>query len=311
MRATVLLLLAGALALTGCEIADVTTVDGEDVVIVEGVLEAGAMTQRLILHRSVRRGAAGPPPLAEVSIASGEGTLALRERAPEECVDLAEGAEPPPIACYVGDSTLAPFVVPGGEYELRVRYAGEREMSGRTMVPGSFALRLPGVDVSPGETGRCVLPAGRELILSWTRAEGAWSYLGQLEIFGLREALPELADDLPEVLRLTGLSISEEDTTMTLPRDFGLFQRGQISTPVLLALRDGLPPNASARLTLAALDRNYVNGIRGGAFNPSGTVRVPSVSGDGTGVFGSMVPLRLEILADDVGSRGTPSCVDP
>jgi len=311
MRATVLLLVAGALALTGCEIADVTTVDGEDVVVVEGVLQAGALTQRLILHRSVQRGSPRPPPPAEVSIVSDGGTLPLRERAPEECADFEEGREPPPIACYVGDSTVAPFVVPGGEYELRIRYEGEREMSGRTVVPGSFALRLPGGDVFPGETGRCVLPAGRELTLRWTRAGGAWSYLGQLEILGLREALPELSDDLPDVLRLTGLAISEEDTTMTLPRDFGLFQRGQISTAVLLALRDGLPPGASARLTLAALDRNYVNGIRGGAFNPSGTVRVPSVSGDGTGVFGSMVPLRLEILSDGGGSRGTPSCVDP
>jgi hypothetical protein len=44
-----------------------------------------------------------------------------------------------------------------------------------------------------------------------------------------------------------------------------------------------------------------VNWVRGGSFNPSGTVRVPSISGGGTGVFGSLVTrtVRLHTAGDD------------
>ena len=48
---------------------------------------------------------------------------------------------------------------------------------------------------------------------------------------------------------------------------------------------------------IAAADRNYVNWVRRGAFNPSGIVRVPSLHGDGTGVFGSVVRKRFTVDA--------------
>jgi hypothetical protein len=62
------------------------------------------------------------------------------------------------------------------------------------------------------------------------------------------------------------------------------------------------------RLTVAAVDRNYVNGVRGGSFNPSGRVRVSSVTGDGEGVFGSLVPLTLEVEVLRGPSR-LPACL--
>jgi hypothetical protein len=58
---------------------------------------------------------------------------------------------------------------------------------------------------------------------------------------------------------------------------------------------------------VAAADRNYINGVRGGSFNPSGPVRISSVVGDAVGVFGSLVPLHASII---IGSpvEGRPSC---
>jgi len=61
---------------------------------------------------------------------------------------------------------------------------------------------------------------------------------------------------------------------------------------------------AGAAVTIAAADRNYVNWERGGNFNPSGAVRVASIRGGGTGVFGSMVPLTFTVTVG--GSQ--PAC---
>jgi hypothetical protein len=66
-----------------------------------------------------------------------------------------------------------------------------------------------------------------------------------------------------------------------------------------------------AEMVVAAIDRNYLNGVRGGSFNPSGTVRVSSVSGDGVGVFGSIVPvyLRIRVLSEaEARSIRLPLC---
>ena len=51
----------------------------------------------------------------------------------------------------------------------------------------------------------------------------------------------------------------------------------------------GLPTDVAAEFVVAAADRNYVNWVRGGHFNPSGIVQIPSLVGVGTGVFGSIV----------------------
>ena len=78
-------------------------------------------------------------------------------------------------------------------------------------------------------------------------------------------------------------------------------------TEALAAIQGGLPPDVRAEVVIGAADRNYVNWERGGVFNPSGFVRIPSVAGEGTGVFGSVVPrsFQLTTLAD-AGSR--PRC---
>jgi hypothetical protein len=62
---------------------------------------------------------------------------------------------------------------------------------------------------------------------------------------------------------------------------------------------------------ISATDRNYVNWVRGGNFNPSGVVRVPSVGGDGIGVFASTVTRTFEVVVnpDPAGGLFTaPAC---
>jgi hypothetical protein len=116
-----------------------------------------------------------------------------------------------------------------------------------------------------------------------------------------------------EPLDLLGLSIGAADTTSLFPADVGVFDRAdELLHPVLVAIRDGLPAGVRATVVVAATDRNYVNWIRGGSFNPSGTVRVPSISGGGTGVFGALVRRTrvLHVGEPDVSGSGAelPAC---
>jgi hypothetical protein len=103
--------------------------------------------------------------------------------------------------------------------------------------------------------------------------------------------------DTPNVpLRLQGLAFTALDTTLVLPGELGLFDRFDVVLhPILVALSAGLPEGVSGTVVVAAADRNYVNWVRGDSFNPSGPVRVPSVRGDGTGVFASMSTARFQL----------------
>jgi hypothetical protein len=303
----VAVLLLGVVA-AGCELAEVVTVEADDVLVVEAVLRAGVPGQRILLHRPVAAGRVPGERGAEVLVHPEEGrSVRFREAPMDDCVGFDRDAGDDRIDVIEPTCYLAEGAVPevGSGYRLEVVSSAGERLEGETVVPGAFDWRAPALP--EGAPRRCVLPAGESLALAWSRSEGAWAYIGELEIEGLEEVLAErgIDVDVPSPLRLTGLAISESDTTLTLPRDFGLFQRGSIPLEVLLALQQGLPEGTSARLVLAAADRNYVNSVRGGAFNPSGTVRVPSVRGDGTGVFASLVPLALEIATEGEG----PSCL--
>jgi hypothetical protein len=132
-----------------------------------------------------------------------------------------------------------------------------------------------------------------------------------MRVLGLRPILAERGIiDAPDPLDLQGLAVSAEDTTLVLPDEFGVFERFEYDQDVLRALQGGFPDGVDVVLMVAAADRNYVNGVRGGRFNPSGPVRISSVVGDGVGVFGSLVPLyvRIDVHPPDgtASCRGTP-----
>lgn len=301
------LLMTGMVA--GCSLGEVTAAEGEDVLVVEAHLQAARENQYVLLHRSLRGGRMHPEPGATVTIKGPDGIAVTLPQAPDElCAVRAipdlEAPFPVAASCYATRSPLDLVVLPGSTYELEVVSAGGERIRGKTTVPGAFRGRRPSIpDNAPFPA--CALPPRTNLELMWTKSEGAWSYLATLEIAGMAAGLEGTGIEAPDRIDLTGLSISQEDTTLVMPAEFGLFELTNLDPDLLVYLQGGFPPGVSARLRVSALDRNYVNAIRGGSFNPSGAVRISSVVGDGVGVFGSYVPLDLFVVVES-GSPLTP-----
>jgi hypothetical protein len=294
----------------GCTLGEVTAADGGDVLVVEGHLQASLQRQTVLLHRSLSGGAARAEPGAAVTITGPDGTpvaffaapLQLCAEAPDQ--DFEETVEVA-ATCYATESAESLAVQPGRTYDLEVVSAQGERIRGRTTVPGAFRGRRP--LIPPGAAfPACSLRPRTNLELMWTASEGAWSYLATLEISGLAAALEGAGIETPDRVELTGLSISQSDTTLVLPAEFGLFELTNLDPDLLVYLQGGFPPGVTARLRLAALDRNYVNAIRGGSFNPSGAIRLSTVVGDGVGVFGSYVPLDLFVVVED--DSALPPC---
>ena len=297
-------LLAFALAAGACELAEVTTVPGEDVLVVEAVLRTDRDPQQVLLHRTLDGRTVEPVEGATVTITNDRG----------EARQLVQGGdcfridrryfETDSIAfagtCYSAQPFDDRWVLPGRTYDLRVQTSDGRVVRGRTTVPGGFALNgIPFDTRDQSPTPVCSIRPGTRIPVEWSVSSGAWSYVSQLRVSGLRRALEPQGIAAPEPLELRGLSVSQTDTDIVLPSEFGVFERFQFDQDLLTAIQDGFPDNVQMEMVVAAADRNWVNGVRGGTFNPSGQVRISSVVGDGIGVFGSLVPLRTLIIVGD------------
>jgi hypothetical protein len=300
------LAVAAALAVTaaGCELTTVELTDVVDVVVAEVYLRPGAAAHQALLHRTIA-GTGRPVRVDGASIlvrgAGGEVLAFEPSPDPRACVSDEFGDATGEASCYVAPD--AGFVVPGQAYDLDIALPDGRRLAGRTTVPAAFELVRPLADT-------CVLE-GTSLELAWTRSAGAWAYQADALFTGLAAGLAERGvTDPPDTLRLLGLAVGASDTTIVFPEEFGVFDRFQIDLDVLLALREGLPPGARADLVVAAADRNYVNWVRGGNFNPSGQVRVSSITGDGIGVFGALVGRGRTVVApgQEAEDAGWPGC---
>jgi hypothetical protein len=313
MRTIRAMAVLAALGAAGCTLADVVVPESEDVLVVEAVLRTDLAAQTILLHRSVRGSASGPEPGATVVVRGPDGSALRFVEGGPECIANrdAYGADPEALevlgSCYTAGADAPDFVRPGATYSLEVTTTRGEQARGWTTVPADFALLgLPFSRSLADEPVPCAVAPRTPLPIRWTRASGAWSYIAPLRLFGLAAALPpEL--EVPEPLELIGLAISASDTQIVLPDEFGIFNRFQLDQELLRALQGGLPPGTRAEVTIAAADRNYVNGVRGGSFNPSGRVRISSVGGDAVGVFGSLVPLRTVVEAGPP-AEGRPSC---
>lgn len=302
---------AAVLLLAGCTIADVTVPPSEDRLVVEAVLRTDVLRQTLLLHRSVRDQASVGEPGAQV-VVTGGGREFVFEETTEPCYAIGAGYEGSEVAvnasCYASSGDDGRWVQPGQTYELRVRTGRGEVAQAITTVPGSF--RANGIRTTSRNDRIepvCSLPPSTPLPVSWTPSPGAWGYLAPLTIYGLSGTTPPRFN-APDPMELVGVSVSASDTTLLLPGEFGLFDRFDFNQDLLRALQAGLPDGTAARVVIAAADRNYINGVRGGNFNPSGQVRISSVVGDGVGVFGSLTPIVFLI---DVGTSpgGFPLCV--
>jgi hypothetical protein len=213
-----------------------------------------------------------------------------------------EAADEVDGSCFVAPPLGEGVFDPGERVTVSIVLPDGRSLNGGTTLPGNFRFRAPRV------RGVCGLPPNRTLEVKWTQAEGTWAYAAETLIWGIRAAAGDLGIEVDEdPLSLLGLSVSATDTTIVFPSEFGVFSRFDLDRELALLLQKGLPLGTSADVTIAALDRNYVNWIRGGSFNPSGQTRIPSLRGDGTGVLGSAV--RRVFRADGVAPGApVPSC---
>lgn len=295
-------------ALGGCELTEVTISPTEEVLVIEAALRAGESVQRVLLHRSVHSGGESADAGSTVSVTTPSGRVVPFHHASldactgglteDQLDDAAAGA-----TCFVSASEPSDWVQPEAEYALSVSTPGGMVVRGRTTVPGAFHLVSP----SPSAPGHftCRIPPHTSLPLVWTVSEGAWAYLSVLVVHGLGAALAGAGIEAPDRLEFRGVDVSARDTTRTLPADF-IVGRLDLERELLLAIRDGFPQGTYLELGVAAVDRNYVNAVRGGNFNPSGRLRISSVVGDGVGYFGSLVPLRLRIVVTGEETRHPP-----
>jgi hypothetical protein len=280
--------------LTGaCELQEVTLADSRDLVVAEVVLRARVLPQHAWLHRTFATGSlAVPGALVEVTNDAGH-TLTYEPAAATACLDI-EGADTTAArlgSCYRAEppSSFVP-PQPGEHYRLRITLADGGVLTGETTMPQPLELLRP-------PTPDCYLEPDTTLEFVWRPTSGAWVYIAETELVGIGAALRARGVEFSgDRIRLLGLSIGREDTTIVFPTEFGLFDRGDPEVAdALVAIQSGLPPGVVAHVHIAAADRNYVNWVRGGQFNPSGAINVASIQGDGTGVFGSIVPVQRNV----------------
>lgn len=290
-----------ALALSSCELSDVTVVDFEDVVVAEvyvSIDEAGSGDSyiRAFLHGNAPGRPASSVTFDDATVTVtadtlGPATLSLTTL--DGCLENAPAGSTG--SCFQVLPVYANDVRPGAAVELSVALADGRSLSGATTVPGDFSLEA---------SANCRLPSDTPMDVVWTEADQAWAYLTETTIVGLDSALVSEGIDAPGELYLLGLAIGSQDTTVVFPDEFGVFDRFDLDRDLAVRLQDGLPEDVLAEIAISAIDRNFVNWVRGGSFNPSGQVRISSVTGDGIGVLASAVVRRVSVIASDSPSDG-------
>jgi hypothetical protein len=246
-RAAAWLLLTVAFA--ACELQEVTVVDFADVVVGEVYVLLGDDPSDHRVRAFLHGTAAGGSPDAEtfddatVRLARTGLVLDLTLGVIAECVDSV--ADDATGSCFV-DGGTASSLAPGDALDLTITLADGRTLLGALTIPGSFQL--------DGIQPTCRVPPDTLIDLRWTRSSGAWAYVNETSIDGLRDALAgegiEVEDD---PLHLLGLSISAADTSVVFPSEFGIFDRFGLDQDLALRLQRGLPEGTSALVTVAAV----------------------------------------------------------
>ena len=285
-----------AMGLSGCELDEVTLAEPEDIPVVEAYIMVGDGGDQVsaFLHWTL-----GDRSLRDLS---NLGVTLIREDEVEvhlfpgplsDCLrpGLEEDVEG---VCYSMDFNPEGFFEPGTRVELEILLGDDQVLRGGTLIPDAIDL------VEPGVKDECALPPGNNLEFVWRRSPGVWAYVAETEIKDLKNALAAGGITVEtDSVALLGLAVSDSDTTIVFPREFGVFDRFDLEQEVAVALQEGLPRGAVARVVIAAVDQNYVNWIRGGNFNPSGPVRVSSLRGPGVGVLGSVVRRTVVVKGGD------------
>jgi hypothetical protein len=300
--------LAAPAVLAACDLDEITIVEVEDVIVAEIYVnlakDPAANNIIAFLHHTVGVPGADDEELrtARIVVSRSDGlTLDLTESPPQACLESLPTVESG--VCFLANSGRATNLRPGDQLEAVVTLADGGTLLGSTRVPSSFEI--------DGVSPTCRLDPDTLLPVLWSSSEGAWAYVNEASIQGLPETLiGEGIEVENDPLNLLGLSISNQDTTIVFPSEFGVFDRFDLAQDLAVRLQRGLPSSAAAVVSITAVDGNFVNWVRGANFNPSGSVRVPSLRGDGTGVFGSTVNRQFVVISGlDLGA--TPDCAGP
>ena len=205
-------------------------------------------------------------------------------------------------SCHTATVASAVFA-PGEVLTLAVTTPDGSVLEGTSRMPDAFVPQ--GLSV---EDGRCRVEPGTGYRFSWAPVDGAWAHVGEAEIAGLSPGLWSSSD--PLYLPVTVLGRGRDVTEMVFPGDFLLELLSDVDNVELHRTLDaGLPGGARAEVTIAALDRNWANWIREGRLNINGETAVPSVFGDGTGMFGTAVRWKVEVEARAAeGAGDLPLC---
>ena len=308
---------AAVLLVGGCELTEVTLAESDDVVIAETrlilSLDTADGTPSLnvysYLHRTLSAARADEVEGARVRVSGASGAVVQLEEEASGGACLSQNLELPNEdvgSCYRASVSPSPFL-PRDVVDLDVVLADGSTLTASSRIPGGFDF----IGLTH-EDGHCRLEPDTNYRFVWTEAAGTWSYLSDTWIMGLPEALAGEDVAAPDSLYLTGFGIGQEDTDVLFPGEYGLFDvADDVNVDLLRILDDGLPGGTWARLAFAATDRNWVNWVRGGNFNPSGLIRIPSVFGDGTGVFGTATQRELHVRAGPGGEETAPICGPP
>ena len=297
-RIRILCLLGLASGQTGCELAEVTLAVPEDILVVEGYVMLGDGQDQVSVFLHWTSGTMPAIDLydATVQVTDQDSvTLLLEPKPVSECV-LPGSEQGTEGACFVLGPEAEGLFEYGERVELEVQLEEERVLRGATVIPENIRL------IQPAVPGQCVLPPGRLLDFVWTRSPGVWAYAAEAEIKNLIEGFASEGIQVEtDSVALLGLAVSESDTTISFPAEFGILERIDLEQDLAVALQSGLPSGARADVVISAVDQNYVNWVRGGNFNPSGLVRVSSIRGPGTGVFGSAVRRTMVVFGGEPG----------
>ena len=290
-------ILFSTLVLGACDLTETSITEPLPNVVVEAYVRIHPGDNGFVfalIHGSVGVVGANPDgPEALVRVVAESGAEVVLTENPGACF-YGPGPDPDPRRCYA--ARLDPgFARPLDRLVLEVDVVGGGRIEGGTNVPGVFEW------AQPGGGDACAVATG-EVTLSWTQSENSWAYLADVLVEGLAPGLIALGVDNPsDTADFAGLTVSSADTAISFPEDFRNDDDFPYEQPLNTLMEGGMRPGWVASVYVVAIDRNFTNWVRQGVFNPSGTVRIPSLRGAGTGVFGSSVVLARRIAGSPNG----------
>lgn len=318
-RFPLVLLGAATMGLAGCDVTDVPTGSGQEMIIASATVvltidpaePSRIDTRAMALVSEAHQQVLTEVPGAAVRITGAWGrslTLVEEEDPLGACTVLPEdlyGVDRPLGiigSCHTATAASAVFA-PGETLTLAVTTPDGGVLEGTSRMPDAFVPRDLAV-----EDGRCRVEPGTAHRFTWAPVDGAWAHVGEAEVTGLSRSLWSSSD--PLYLPVTVLGRGREVTDMVFPKDFLIELLSEVDNVELHRTLDkGLPGGARAEVTIAALDRNWANWIREGRLNINGETVIPSVFGDGTGMFGTAVRWKVSVESREADGTGdVPLC---